>query len=120
MDIKESIFKFLRIDNLMDNLTGYVETRAELLKIEIREEVIKIVSRGIIISLTVFFGLLFLFFFSVAFAEYINTFFNNGHAGYWILAGVYALPCIVFLMFRTAIIKYFEKRLAETFKNKEK
>ena len=39
--IKDSIFKFLRLDNLVENLSGYVETRIELVKLEVREEIAK-------------------------------------------------------------------------------
>ena len=60
-----SIFKFLRLDNLVNNLTGYVETRVELLKIEVRDEVIKLVSYGLMVAVCVLLALLFLVFLSI-------------------------------------------------------
>ncbi len=35
--IAETILKFLRLDNIVHSLTGFVEARIELLKIEIRK-----------------------------------------------------------------------------------
>jgi len=63
MDIKDTLFKFLRLDNLFSHLTGFVETQAALLKMEVREEVAKILARGLVL------GSILLFFFVLAFPE---------------------------------------------------
>jgi hypothetical protein len=44
--IKDTIFKFLRLDNLVDNLSGYLETRLELFKVEVREDVARGIGTG--------------------------------------------------------------------------
>ena len=36
--IKETILKLLKLDSLVDNLTGYFEGRIELMKYEIKED----------------------------------------------------------------------------------
>jgi uncharacterized membrane protein len=118
--LKESIFKFLHLDNLMANLTGYVETKAELLKIEVREEIAKILSRGLVLVTVIVLASIFLLFFSVGLAHYLNGFFEHPHIGYWIVAGIYGLPCIVFLFFRKTISTALEKYFAKHIKHKEK
>ncbi len=118
--IKDSIFKFLRLDNLMSNLTGYVETQAELLKLEVREEVAKILSRGLVLVTVILLASLFLLFFSVGLAHYLNGFFAHPFIGYWIVAGIYGLPCLIFLLFRKSISIAFEKYFAKHIKHKEK
>ncbi|MEQ8425085.1 MAG: phage holin family protein, partial [Cyclobacteriaceae bacterium] len=75
--IKDSIFKFLRIDSLVDNVSGYVESRVALLKIEIKEDVAKVISRGLVHGTIILFAFLFLIFLSLGLAEYLNTFFAN-------------------------------------------
>jgi uncharacterized membrane protein YqjE len=119
-NIKDSIFKFLKLDNLISNLTGYIETRVELVKIEIREDVARILSQGIVYTTIIFFGLLFLLFFSIGLAHYLNTFFVGSFAGYWIVSGVYLLAFIVFLVFRKPINENFEKHFSEMIKRKVK
>lgn len=118
--IKDSIVKFLRLDNLISNLTGYVETQVKLAKLEVRDEVAKILSRGLVIGSVILFSFLFLLFFSVGMAHYLNGVFEQPFIGYWLVAGFYALPCLLFLIFNKPISVYFEKYFAKHLRNKDK
>ena len=118
-NIKESIVKFLRLDNLIGNLTGYVETQVKLVKLEVKDEVAKILSRGLVIASVLMLFVLFLLFFSVGFAHYLNEVFEQAYVGYWIVSGMYGLPCIIFLLFRKPISAAIEKYFAKQIKNKE-
>jgi len=117
--IKDTIFKFLRLDNLMSHLTGYVEARIELLKVEIREEIAKVLANAIMIIIVAFLALIFLLFVSVGLAHYLNTFFDSAHTGYWIVAGIYGVPCLVFLLFRKRISHSMETHLLKAIKHKK-
>lgn len=118
--IKDTIFKFLRLDGLIDAISGYVETRVELLKLEIREEVAKIVSRGVILAVVLLVGLLFLIFVSIAVAQYINSFYNNAYTGFGIVAAFYGLIFALIIIFRKTIDLRFEKKIIESLKRKSK
>jgi hypothetical protein len=39
--LRDSIAKFFKVDSLISHLTGYIETRVEILKIEAKEELSK-------------------------------------------------------------------------------
>ncbi len=117
-EIKDSLLKLLRIDKLVDNLSGYVETRVQLLKIEIKEDVAKILSIGIIHGTIILFAFLFLIFFSLGMAEFINLFFENTFEGYLIVASFYLVCFIVFMIFRKAFDKKVEKYFSEVIKKK--
>lgn len=118
--IKDSLIKFLRLDNLISNLTGYVEAQVKLAKLEVRDEVAKILSRGLMIGTVLLFAFLFLLFFSVGMAHYLNGIFEQPFIGYWIVAGFYALPCLLFLVFNRMISAHFEKYFANHLRNKNK
>lgn len=118
--IKESVFKFLKLDNLIANLSGYVETKAELIKMEIREDMARILSQGIVVITMIFFALIFLLFFSIGLAHFINTFFTYSFAGYFIVSGIYLAAFLGFFVFRKTILKNFEKYFKEIIKRKEK
>jgi len=117
--IKETIFKFLRIESLVENLSGYVETRVKLLKIEIREDLAKVLSKGLVHITLVLFGSLVLIFFSIGLAEYFNTFFLDAFKGYWIVSGIYLVVFVLFLVFRKSVDRRFEKYFSELIKSKE-
>jgi uncharacterized membrane protein YqjE len=118
--IKDSIFKFLRLDNLIESLSGYIETRVELVKLEVREEIAKVVSHALMIGVLLLLGLLFILFISLGWANYLNTFFNDSFSGYWIVAGIYGLPCVLIYLFRKRISHYFEQHLIIQAKKKQK
>jgi hypothetical protein len=118
--IKDTIFKFLRLDNLMENLSGYVEARIELLKIEIKEDVAKVLAKALMITIVAFLAFIFLLFLSIGFAHYLNNFFEKEQIGYWIVAGIYGLPCLVFILFRKSIGHSMETHLMKIIKSKKK
>ena len=112
-----SIFKFFRLDNLVSNLTGYVETRVDLLKIEMREEIVKVVSYGLMVAVCVLLALLFLVFFSIGLANYISEHQGTSFSGYWIVSGSYAFIFLVIILFRKNIGLFIESHLREQAKN---
>jgi cytochrome c biogenesis protein CcdA len=118
--LKETIFKFLRLDGVFNHLSGYVEARVELLKIEIREDVAKALANALIFSVVFFFGFMFIVFFSIGLAHFLNHYFNESYFGYWIVAGLYLAGFLVFMIFRKDILTKFEKKLADTIKRREK
>lgn len=118
--LKDTIFKFLRLDGLVGHLSGYMEARIELLKIEIREDVAKTLANAMIFGVVFFFGFMFMIFFSIGLAHFLNQYFNESFIGYWIVAGLYLVGFLIFLTFKKSILKNFEKHLAEKIKHKEK
>jgi uncharacterized membrane protein YqjE len=118
--IKDTIFKFLRLDNLVDNLSGYLETRLELFKVEVREDVARVLAQALMITAILLLSILFLLFFSVGLAHFLNGFFEQPYAGYWIVAGIYGVPCIVFIIFRKNLSYKFEQYMTKLMKRKEK
>jgi len=120
MDIKDTLIKFLRLDNLIENISGYAEARIDLLKIEIREEVARTLSRAVVIMAVIVTALICLLFFSIGLATLLNEYFRHTYIGYWIVAGIYGLPCLAFLLFKKKISAYFEHKMLELIKQKEK
>jgi uncharacterized membrane protein YqjE len=120
MDVKETLFKFLHLDNLVGNLTGYLETRLELYKVEMREDFARVLARAMVYIMLSLFGFLFLIFLSIGVANFINSFYDAAYVGYWIVAGVYALGFLLFLLFRKSIDKIIEQRFMEMIKRRMK
>jgi uncharacterized membrane protein YqjE len=118
--LKETIFKFLRLDGIFDHLSGYVEARIELLKIEIREDVAKAIAGALIYIVVFFFATMFMIFLSIGLAQFLNQYFNASYIGFWLVAGFYLAGFLVFLIFRKNILKKFEKQLADIIKQREK
>jgi uncharacterized membrane protein YqjE len=116
--ISETILKFLRLDNFVSNLTGYVEARLELLKTEIREDIAKALARTMMTVALLLMGFLFLVFFSVGLAHFISQYFAAPFAGYWIVAGIYGFLFLLLILFRKPILVSFELHIKELSKRK--
>lgn len=117
--IAESILKFLKLDSLVNHVTGYVEARIELMKVEIREDVAKTVARAIVLVTLILVGFLFLLFLSIGLAHFITAYVQSAYLGYWSVAGLYGLLFLLLFLFRKPIYAAFEQKLAEAIKRKK-
>jgi uncharacterized membrane protein YqjE len=118
--ISETILKFLRLDGFVSNLTGYVEARIELLKTEIREDIGKALSRAMVSIALFLVGFLFLIFFSLGLAHFINRYFEDTFIGFWAVAGIYGFIFLLVLIFKDRIFASFEAHFKELTKRKVK
>jgi positive regulator of sigma E activity len=116
--LKENLLKFLKLDSLIENVTGYVESRIELLRIEIKEELAEGISRAIVYMLILLTMLLFVFLISMAvafkIAESVGAF-----AGFGIVGGFYFLVGLVMYLLRDPIAEKIQLRLNERMNKKK-
>ncbi|HCZ35841.1 MAG TPA: hypothetical protein DHV26_07925, partial [Cytophagales bacterium] len=85
-----------------------------------REDVARVLAQALMITAILLLSILFLLFFSVGLAHFLNGFFEQPYAGYWIVAGIYGVPCIVFIIFRKNLSHKFEQYMTKLMKRKEK
>jgi len=117
--LKESLLKFLKLDNLIDSLTGYVESRVELLKIEIKEEVAKSLSKALVLA--VFLAVITLFVLMVSFAAAFKIAESQGaSAGFAIVGSFYLIFGLALYVFRNAITEKLEKQMASKMEKEKK
>lgn len=115
---RESISKFFKIDSMISNLTGYVETRIELLKIEAKEETSKGLSKVIVYFLVAFVMAVFIVFVSVAVAMAISE-SMGALAGFAIVSGFYLLLGMILIFIRENLIASVEKKISSELKKKK-
>ena len=97
---KSRLFKFLKIDSIIENLIGLVEARLELAKIEMKEEVAKIGARIIAAVVFAFLGVMIIIFFSFWMATFINSLLESDWAGFAIVTGFYLVILILLIAFK--------------------
>ena len=115
---KDSLSKFFKVDSLLSNLTGYVETRVELLKIEVKEDLAKSLSKVIMYFLMTFMFALFITFLSIAIALLISVHLGS-FAGFSIVSAFYLLAGFILLLSREKLISKLEKRFTLMFRKKK-
>jgi uncharacterized membrane protein YqjE len=116
--LKETLLKFLKLDGLIDNLTGYVETRIELMKIEIKEEVAKGMAKAMVLLVMMAVLMLAVLMVSTAVAYKIAD-SVGAFAGFGIVGGFYVIVGLAIYLLRKPISEVLEKRLDEKMKSKK-
>ncbi|MEX2231892.1 MAG: phage holin family protein [Cyclobacteriaceae bacterium] len=115
---KDSLSKFFKVDSLLSNLTGYVETRVELLKIEVKEDLAKSLAQAITYLFISFILALFLTFVSIAVALLISARLGN-FAGFSIVGLAYLTTGLILWLSREKLISKLEKRFVLMFRKKK-
>ena len=106
------------MDSLIDNVTGYVEARIELLKIEIKEEVAKGLARALVTVVMIAVFTLFVLLMSVAAAYKVGESIGM-FGGYASVASFYLFVGLLVFLFRNSITEKLEKQLEERMKKKK-
>ncbi len=115
--LKDTLSRFFKLDSLIENLTGFVETRVELLKIEVKEDVAKGLAKaaaGLIIGFVAF---LFVVFVSIGIALLIAEHLG-AVAGFFIVSGVYLLAGVILVLARAKVISSLEDTFLLMFRKK--
>ena len=93
--IESKIFKFLKLDSLLDGVKGYIDARIQLFKLEMQEKAANVLTSVIFIVMVVFCGLMTLVFLSLALGNFLNEVFGNTYLGFCVLGLFYLIMLIV-------------------------
>lgn len=116
---KDTLLKFLNLEGLLNNLTGYIETRVELIKIEVREDLARAGAKIVVVAAIIVASLFFLLFVSFAAAYWLGEFLGVP-AAFSIVAGTYMIATLVVLMLRKSITEKLEQNFLKIIKKKQK
>lgn len=115
--LKDSILKFLKLDGLISSLTGYVESRVELLKYEIKQDVAKAASKIALILVLAGFVTLFVFFLSVTIALLLSEYWGMV-GGFGAVTGFYLLIVLLLVIFRKDVNHKVEEEVKKILNHK--
>jgi uncharacterized membrane protein YqjE len=116
--IKDTLLKLFKLENIAFNLTGYVESKLELFKLEIRTDVTKALSRAMTLIFLALLGFLFLLFLSLGLAYLVNSFFDAQYVGFFVLALFYGIVFVSLYVNRKALTSNMEEQILKSQKNK--
>lgn len=95
--------KLFDIHKIIEAVTGYIETKVELLKLDAKEEMTVLISKLFVVMLLALFFTMVLIFISVGAALFINFWSGNSYIGFFIIGLLYALLATI-LYFNRAVI----------------
>ena len=100
-DDKGKILKLLKLDKLLQNITGYIETQIELVKLDLKDQAAESIQKLIQVIIIMLFAFIFIIFISIACAVGINILTESKLLGYLIVAVVYLIIVMIFVFFIT-------------------
>ena len=92
------LFKFLKLDGLLEGIKGYIEARIQLFKLEMQEKASNVMATVIFIVMVAFCALMTLIFMSFALGFFLGHLLGNNYIGFLIIGLFYMLILIVFAM----------------------
>ncbi len=105
-----------KLELVVEHLLGFLETKSELLKLEIKEELIKSTAPLVAWMLNMALVLMFVLFISIALSNYFNHLFESNYWGYVLLAAIFLILGLLLLALRRTkwfhrIIVYFTEKI---------
>lgn len=97
--MKERIRRILDLESLFKNVEGLVETRIQLLKLELKEEVTQRLKIGILWVVLSLFIILAFFCMNFALGWWLGTVFNSIAVGFLIVGAVYFLLALLTFLY---------------------
>lgn len=107
------------MDTLIEHVTGYVETRIELMKVEMQEEVSKVLSKALVFVIITAVLTLFVLLISMALAYKLGEVVGN-FGGFAITAGIYLFIGLLTFFFRDQISEKLEDKFQSIMKKTKK
>ncbi len=108
-----------RFEDLIEHLIGFLETKSEILKLELKEELVRIIAKLVSSLVIIILIALFFLFLSVAVGNYLNVRWQSEYLGYAALGGVFFLLWMIMLLLKRSawyhqVIGYFTDRMLDT------
>ena len=97
------------MDQIIDHLVGFLETRLEILKLDFKEESVRVIAKLLTAAVIVLFGTLFFIFFSVMIAIILNQVLESAYLGFAILSAFFMLLLISVLIIKNT--SWFHNRI---------
>lgn len=115
--LKETFYKFFKVEQLLESLTGFIEGKIDLFRVEINERAKKGISIAILYCVAAVAALMFLLFLSVAvavsIASQLGWFF-----GFLAVSIFYLLIFCALLIWRKPVMAFLEKHIQDIMQTK--
>ena len=113
MGDKKGLFSFLNVDSIFGNLSGYVEKRIALFKIELKEDLALAAARLVVVLILALSFFMIVLFLSLAGGLLLNKVLGSEVLGFFLVAGFYVIFFLAFFFLRDST--GMEEKLKKTF-----
>jgi len=83
------IRSFLKVDQFVENITGYFEARIELAKLDFKKELASVLAKIVVFSVAIFGAMGMFLSISLALGFWFNQLLDSNYAGFFVLSFFY-------------------------------
>lgn len=106
-------------DKLINTLTGYIETRIELLKMDMRESMSVVITKLAVFTLLGFLGFFVLLFLFLGLAQWLNQLLESAFLGYFLVAAFFVIALFLVLISREKIMTRVKEQMDQVSKEEK-
>lgn len=103
--------KLFDFDKLINTLTGYIETKLELLKMDIQEGLSVAITKLVLYSLIAILGLFVLLFLFLGLSQWLNQLLESVFWGYFLVAAFFGLGLFLVLIRKEQILSSISEKM---------
>lgn len=115
MSERKGLFSLFNIDSIFDNLSGFVEKKIALYKIELKEDAATVGAKLVILAILSLSLFMIILFISLAGAISVNLMLKSEYLGFVLVSGFYVVLFAIFGLFQKKL--GIEQRLERFFMN---
>ena len=93
--MENKLFKFFKLDGLLESLKGYIDARLQLLRMDLEEKASGIIASLFFVVLLAFSFIMMLIFLSLALGNYLNSIFHSSYLGFALLGLFYFVLVVI-------------------------
>lgn len=109
--------RILKIDQLIDHISKYIQVRLELAKADMASQLSGVIAGVFSLLLVLIFLAFFCLFISLGIAVILNNWLESNYGGYLIIAGFYALLfALAIILSKSGVLK---EKIKESLENNE-
>lgn len=104
MNERIKTFDILNFERLIETISKLIEVKTEIYELKVKEQMVQIISSMATLILILSFGLIMLFFFSLAMGFYLNSLLETSFVGFVLVGAFYLLIGLILIIFQDRII----------------
>ena len=112
--------KLFDFDKLIGTLTGYIETKIELLKLDAKEGISVAITKVLMLVVGVLLAVFVTIFLFLGLAALLNQAMKSTYLGYFIVTGFFAILLVIFIASRDKITARIKEKLQEADTNNKR
>ena len=110
----------LNLGKVVDSLVNYFDLQLELVKLQVKEQLVEVLTAFVILIMVISMGLFIVLFVSIGVGILLNSYFESNFLGFLLVAIFFLILCVLTLVFRNKLIAnpffklFFQKTIDDT------